>query len=161
MGFQAPKSGRTLIVGYGNPLRGDDGVGWHAAEELCRSLSSPNIEVLTRQQLTPDLAASVADADVVFFIDATQDGKPGELTCMEVAPEIWTPSFSHDLSPGGVLAVARELYGASPKAFLVSLCGECFDHGENLSDVVKAGLPQLVILVKEAAVAQDRRYCTC
>lgn len=150
------KTGRTLIVGYGNPLRSDDGLGWHAAERLGKALSAPAVEILTRQQLTPDLAAAVSEASVVFFIDATQDGEPGDLTCKELSPEIWTPSFSHELSPGGVLAVAQELYGCSPKGFLVSLCGECFDHGEKLSPKVEAGLPQLVMLVQEATTAHSR-----
>ena len=162
MSRDQPKPGRTLIIGYGNPLRSDDGLGWHAAERLCESLSSPTVEVLTRQQLTADLAAPVSEASTVFFIDAAQDGEPGDLTCKEIQPESWTPSFSHELSPGGVLAVAEELYGARPKAYLMSLCGECFDHGEKLSAKVQASLPQLITLVREAASAQARpRRANC
>ncbi len=156
MSLEQQKPGRTLIIGYGNPLRCDDGLGWHAAEQLGESLSSASVEVLTRQQLTADLAAPVSEASTVFFIDAAQDGEPGDLTCKEVQPENWTPSFSHDLSPGGVLAVAHELYGAQPKAYLVSVCGECFGHGERLSAKVEASLPQLLMLVREAAAAQAR-----
>jgi len=156
MGTSANKTGRTLIIGYGNPLRCDDGLGWHAVERLGESLASPAVEILARQQLTPDLAAAVSEAGMVFFIDATQDGEPGELTCKEVLPENWTPSFSHELSPGGVLAVAQQLYGAHPKAYLVSVCGECFDHGERLSAKVQASLPQLVMLVQQAASAQAK-----
>ena len=60
---------RILIVGYGNPLRFDDGLGWRAAEELSQRLSPPEIEVevIVRHQLTPELADNVRNAEAVFF----------------------------------------------------------------------------------------------
>jgi hydrogenase maturation protease len=146
-----------LILGYGNPLRSDDGLGWRAAEELSRTLSSPHVEVLARHQLTPELADAVRQADAVFFIDATRDGEPGELTCEPVSPLPTNERFSHQLSPAGILALARQLYGACPRAFLVSLCGECFDYGEKLSPRIAAGLPHLTALVAQAA-HQFERY---
>jgi hypothetical protein len=43
------------------------------------------------------------------------------------------------------MALARELYGARSQAYMVSLCGEDFDHGERLSRVVAEALPSLVV----------------
>ncbi len=136
-----------LIVGYGNPLRCDDGLGWRAAEALSRSLPFPEIEVVIRHQLTPELADNLRHADLIFFIDAAQDGRPGELTC---APVTLRPGVvrSHQLSPAGLLALAQQLYGATPRAFAISLCGECFDHGATLSATVEASLPKLTALVE-------------
>jgi hydrogenase maturation protease len=141
---------RILIVGYGNPLRSDDGLGWRAAEELSRSLSLPEIEVLTRQQLTPELADNLTRADVVFFIDAARGGQPGDLRCEPVTAQPVT-IHTHQCSPAGLLALAHQLYGASPRAFVLSLCGECFDHGSALSAKVEAGLPKLTALVEKMA----------
>lgn len=140
---------RILIVGYGNPLRCDDGLGWRAAEELSRRLPFPEIEVevIVRHQLTPELANSLRDTDAVFFIDAAQGGRPGELTCEPVTSQPLAV-HSHQCSPAGVLALAQQLYGATPRAFAVSMCGECFDHGEVLSEAVEAGLPKLTALVE-------------
>lgn len=136
-----------LIVGYGNPLRCDDGVGWLAAEALSRSLPFPEIEIVIRHQLTPELADTLRYADLIFFIDAAQEGRPGELTC---EPLTLQPGIvrSHQLSPAGLLALAQQLYGATPRAFAVSLCGECFDHGATLSATVEASLPKLTVLVE-------------
>ena len=142
---------RILIVGYGNPLRSDDGVGWYAAEELSRRLSSEHAEIVTCHQLTPELAEQASRAEVAFFIDAARHGLPGELTCGPVVPEASSFSFTHDLSPATVLELARKLYGKCPQGFAVSLCGECFDHGERLSAKVAESLPRLVKLVQEAA----------
>ncbi len=143
---------RILIVGYGNPLRSDDGLGWRAAEELSRSLPLAQVEaeVVIRQQLTPELADNLTRADVVFFIDAARRGQPGELACEPVTPQPST-IHTHQCSPAGLLALAQQLYGASPQAFVVSLCGECFEHGAALSAAVEAGLPKLTALVEKLA----------
>jgi len=44
----------ALIIGIGNPLRSDDGVGWVVAEQLTRD-SDASSDVLTVYQLTPEL----------------------------------------------------------------------------------------------------------
>jgi len=139
---------RILIVGYGNPLRSDDGLGWRAAEELSRRLPPPEVEVLTRQQLTPELADNITRANVVFFIDAARVGQPRELRCDPVTAQPGT-IHTHQCSPAGLLALAQQLYGASPRAFVVSLCGECFDHGAELSATVEDELPKLTALVEK------------
>jgi hydrogenase maturation protease len=139
---------RILIIGYGNPLRSDDGLGWRAAEELAESDASPDVEVVTCHQLTPELADDLHLFDAAIFIDAARSGYPGDLTC---GPVISKPEniHSHQLSPAGVLALAQQIYGAAPKAFAASLCGECFDHGTTLSATVDAALPSLIALVEE------------
>lgn len=145
---------RILIVGYGNPLRSDDGVGWLAAEELARYLCVPDVEILVRAQLTPEIADDVQHSDSVIFIDATHDGEPGELTFQRITAEAQASSFSHELSPAGLLQLCAQLYGRHPAAFLVSLCGECFDHGEKLSSRVAASFPHLTALVTDLAFAK-------
>jgi hydrogenase maturation protease len=59
-----------LVIGIGNSLRGDDGIGWWLARRAERWLSST--QVMEVQQLTPDLAADLAAAAGVLFIDAWQ-----------------------------------------------------------------------------------------
>lgn len=137
-----------LIIGYGNPLRSDDAVGWLAAEELSQTVDSPNVEIITRHQLMPELAQDLGGNDAVIFIDAANNGRPGELTCAPVIAESGNIS-SHQISPAGILALARDLYGLRPKAFSIWLCGECFDHGESLSEKVRAVFPALIALVEE------------
>ena len=134
---------RVLIIGYGNPLRSDDGLGWYAAVQLFRSSASRDVEVLPCHQLTPDLAEPVSHADTVMFLDSTHEGTPGELRCREIQAAEGTPSFSHHLSPQVVLGLSRDLYGAFPHALLLTVCGKCFEPGESLSEEVAGRLPDL------------------
>ena len=141
---------QILIIGYGNPLRCDDGVGWRAAETLSLNLQLPEIEIIVRHQLAQELADDLRYADLVIFIDAAHGGQRGELTCEHLTLQEGIIR-SHQLSPAHLLALAQQLYGAAPRAFAVSLCGECFDHGATLSATVEAGLPRLTALVEDLA----------
>ena len=65
---------RTLIIGIGNPLRGDDGIGLDVASEFSRELRRDDVQVLATHQLTPELSELVSRADRVFFIDVARSG---------------------------------------------------------------------------------------
>jgi hydrogenase maturation protease len=142
---------RTLILGYGNPLRSDDGLGWRAAEELAEKSSRDDVEIRISHQLTPELVDPVSKAETVFFIDASREGEPGELRCVPVLPGPANNRFSHQLSPAALLGWSRELFGRCPEGFAVSVCGRCFEVGETLSAVVVASLPRLTALVGQLA----------
>ena|SRR5208337_1991714 len=140
---------KVLIVAYGNPLRSDDGVGWIVADELHRTLASPEVEVVRLQQLLPEVAESVSRAETVIFVDASRDGEPGEICCQPVAAPSTKVQFSHQLSPAEVLGLACQLYGTTPQSFCVTLAGESFEHGEGLSQRVAARLPLLAAEVEQ------------
>jgi len=55
----------------------------------------------------------------------------------------------HNLAPAQLLALCNQLYEAEPRAFLVSIGGECFDHGEILSAAAKNALPRVMTMVNE------------
>jgi hydrogenase maturation protease len=138
---------KIAIIGYGNTLRGDDAVGWLAAEELSHRPHDPCVTVLRQHQLNPELAENISTFDVALFVDATQDGEPGEVRCDEVEPRMTDSGLTHSASPEALLVLARELYGRAPRAFLFSLCGESFELEERLSPRVELALPRLVDLV--------------
>jgi hydrogenase maturation protease len=152
----------VLIVAYGNPMRCDDGLAWRAADELERKLSGSEIKILRAHQLAPEMAEDITRCDTVIFVDATSadggNGNPGEVRCLEVGLLQGPPRFSHQLSPGAVVALGRQLYGASPRAFAVTLTGQCFDHGESLSAVVASAIPALVARIEalvQAALSSE------
>lgn len=82
------EGGADLVIGIGNPLRGDDGVGrWLAerAEQLPPGTPTGDPPLVrTVQQLTPELAAELTDARRVLFIDAWWP--PGQGTGVHQAP---------------------------------------------------------------------------
>jgi hydrogenase maturation protease len=143
----------VLIVAYGNPLRCDDGLAWRAADDLEPKLSGSEVEILRAHQLAPEMAEDITRCDTVIFVDAAAadggNGKPGEVQCMEIGSSEGPPRFSHQLSPAAVVALARQLYGASPRAFAVTLSGQCYDHGESLSPAIEAAIPALVARIEE------------
>lgn len=140
---------RVLILGYGNPLRSDDGVGWQAAVQLFRENQSPNVEVRPCHQLTPELAETISRADAVLFIDCIRKGTPGDFRCEEIHWQAGSISFTHDLSPTALLDLASQLFGSCPRAFLLTVSGECFATGESLSPTVSRQIPMLKERIRE------------
>jgi hydrogenase maturation protease len=134
-----------LIVAYGNPMRGDDGLAWRAADELDTKLAGADVKILRLHQLAPELAETVSRAGAVIFVDAASpnNSEPGELRSAPVDIAERPPRFSHHLSPAAVVALSLQLFGVKPRAFTVTLTGQNFDHGEALSPVVAAALPAL------------------
>jgi len=136
---------RTLIVGYGNTLRRDDGIGVVAALHLFDTLPADTVTVVHCRQLMPELAESLADVDIAVFIDASAGAPPGRVAVIALERNDALPEgFTHRFEPPALLALAHQLYGRRPRAFLISVCGQSFDLGEGLSDVVTAALPQVM-----------------
>lgn len=150
---------RTLIIGIGNPLRGDDGLGWKVADELSCELSCEprrdDVHVLATHQLTPELAELASQADRVLFIDAAQSGPPGTMTCRRVLPDAPAVRLSHALSPAALLSMTEKLYGRSPAACLLTLAGDSFSPGESLSPAVAAALPVLRMQIQRFIDSQS------
>jgi hydrogenase maturation protease len=140
---------RILILGYGNPLRSDDGLGWQVAVELFRANRSPEVEILPCHQLTPDLAPAVSRVETVIFIDCAQGGTPGEMCCQEVRSDFGVTTFTHHLTPAALLAMSSELFGACPRAYLLSIQGERYEPGDGFSNVVANRLDDLRARLRE------------
>lgn len=122
----------VFVVGWGNPGRLDDGLGPRLVEWL-GALGIPGVHAETAYQLQVEHAEAVAGADVVVFVDADAEG-PAPFLARPLEPA-GRPAFStHALTPGTVLALAAELFGARPRAVLLGIRGYAFDgFGERLS----------------------------
>ena len=69
----SPAAGRHfLIIGYGNTLRGDDGVGPRVAETVA-ALNLPGVRALVCPMLMPEIADPISRAHTVIFVDAAVD----------------------------------------------------------------------------------------
>ncbi|MEQ1730276.1 MAG: hydrogenase maturation protease [Vicinamibacterales bacterium] len=135
----------TLVIGFGNPLRGDDAAGPSVARSA--DLARPDVVVLTLQQLLPELAPEVATADVVVFIDATTDLPAGEVRCQAVDPSA-TPRLDHILSPAALVGLGLATFGHAPYAWLVEIGADSFDLGNTLTPAVADAVPRAVALVR-------------
>ena len=145
----------VLIVGYGNPLRSDDGAGRRAADALAGVWPEDRVRVETAHQLLVEMAASAAEAGFVVFIDAARGAAPGWIDVRLVAPDARADdSLTHRVTPQALLAAAKLWYGRAPEAALVSIGGADFGHGERLSPAVEAALPELVARVRVLVAAR-------
>ena len=150
----------VLIIGWGNPLRGDDGLGWHAATRLAEDGRLAGATVLRRHQLTPELAQDVAAANRVVLVDAgVERGPPGTVTVTPVEPERAGragPPLSHHLDPGALAALSQRLYGRVPPMLLVRVAAASFEAGEGLSPALEAALPTVLATVAGLAAGSAR-----
>jgi hydrogenase maturation protease len=154
------KPGKTLIVGYGNPLRSDDGFGWHVTRSLIPALSGCDVEVMTCHQLTPEIAEPLSRCQFVIFLDADSQGTPGKLHCRAVRPASpQAGALTHGCTPSYLLASAEKLYGWRPQAVALTVSAQTFAFGEKLSPVVSAALvgavEQVRHLVREAPAPRN------
>jgi hydrogenase maturation protease len=131
-----------LVIGYGNTLRSDDAAGPLVAEQI-GTLGIPGVRALACPQLSPELAAELAEAVSVVFVDATTD------TTREVQLEPLVPAESgqvstHGADPRALLAMAQNVYGTAPAGWLLKVPAENFAHGEGLSAVTRRGVEAAV-----------------
>ncbi len=136
-----------LIIAYGNSLRRDDGAGLILAERLEQEWSAGQVEVelVSTHQLTPELALDVARAEVTAVVFVDTRVTPPE----KIEPEVQvyplktgslSPSLGHHLHPAALLTYAHLLYGKQPPAWMVTVPGVDFGHGEGLSPVTQQAL---------------------
>lgn len=128
-----------LILGYGNPLRSDDGFGWKAAGAIEPKVSAADVSVVAVQQLTPELAEVVARSSRILFLDAGHDGQPGEIRMGLVRRDVdlQPGAISHHLSPSALLGIAYYYFRSEPQATLLTVTGGNFDVGEDFSPAVQ------------------------
>jgi hydrogenase maturation protease len=122
----------ALLIGIGNPLRGDDGVGWHLVEGLG----------LQRHQLTPELAEAVAAADRLLIVDAWL--APPRSRCLLrplVATDGWERD-THRVAPARLLALAEQLFGRCVPAHELLVPAFDFSWGDHFSPQLRRHLPQ-------------------
>jgi hydrogenase maturation protease len=146
---QHPRSAR-LVIGIGNPLRGDDGVGtWLAEQAAVLTAADPDGPVAVRsvQQLTPELAEELAQLEDVLFIDAWLTPATDEPQLKAIGPATGAVE-SHRLEPAQLLAVSQALYGRMPRAHLLQVPAYSFEHGMEISAELQAVLPAARALLR-------------
>ena len=138
-----------LIIGIGNPLRSDDGLGWAVAEQLSRD-GHTACDIRTVHQLTPELAEWMAAVDLVVMIDASYEGEPGELRIRPLSPSAQPSAMgTHYATPEELAALTAAIYGHCPPVVVVTMTGANFGIGEQLSSIVAQRLPLVSAAVRQ------------
>jgi Ni,Fe-hydrogenase maturation factor len=152
---------KTLIIGYGNFDRQDDGVAWHILAGLARKLgreipATPEDEfpqtgespdLVFSLQLVPELSETLAGYERVCFVDTHTGNVPNDLNKVEVAAEYQSSPFTHHMTPGTLMSLTTTLFNQTPAAILVSVRGYEFGFTRALSARTSALALQAVDLI--------------
>jgi hydrogenase maturation protease len=126
---------KTLVLGYGNTLRSDDGVGVWIADRIA-ALHLPNVDVRRCHQLHLELVPDLIEYESVILVDASTTGE--SIAVRRCIPSPLRPSSTdHNVSPEVLQQLALELYDAPIDIHLYTVRGECFDFGSTFSPSVK------------------------
>ena len=137
-------SGRTVVIGVGNPLRGDDAAGVAVAERLRDSLP-PHVEVVSCAEEPTRLMDAWGGAERVVIVDTVASGAPpGTLHRFEAGdapvPARTFHSSTHAIGIAETIELARAL-GRLPRRVLVyGIEGGGFATGAGLSPAVEAAV---------------------
>ena len=159
---------RTLIFGYGNYDRQDDGVAWHVIASLRNFLNIPHSDQIDddftstddlvfifQLQLTPELAEWVVQFDRVCFIDAHTGAIPEEILLRPLEPTYLNSPLTHHLTPESLLSIIQTIYGKTPEAVLLSVRGYDFQFTQTLSTKTQRLVPQAVTLISQWLSTQN------
>jgi len=153
----AAATGGVLVIGYGNALRTDDGVGPAVAERLADDPRLRGVDVRAAHQLTPELAFDAIGASLLVLVDAAADLPAGEVTVRRLdAGAVAGDVMTHHLDPAGLVGLARELWGTAPPVVLVSVGVSSLELGDTLTADVEEAIPRAVDAV--AAIIEEHGH---
>lgn len=147
-----------LIIGIGNLLRQDDGAGLVLAEALRSALDERGLanQIRQVQQLLPELAEEIGEIQPHTLVIADCRGSAGGASTAaagqgEMAPLVvegddvgFTGGLgSHGLAPAQLLRLAARLYGYTGAAWLATVPGFEFGHGQGLSPTTQQAVERL------------------
>ncbi|MFB2937399.1 hydrogenase maturation protease [Aerosakkonemataceae cyanobacterium BLCC-F154] len=130
-----------IVIGYGNDLRGDDGIGPRVAKEV-ETWGVPNVKSLALHQLTPEIAETIKDVYGVIFVDACKLPDVKEVQVLTVEPEEMGKTMTHHIDPRSLLALSQNLYNHHPHAWCINVPAVNFEMGETLSSVAEQGVSE-------------------
>jgi len=153
---------KTIILGIGNPILRDDGVGIHVAEELKKQIKNKEITIDSAFTGGMNLLDLIVDHDRAILIDAVKrkNAKPGDVDLYPLTElSAFHTTNPHDLSLPEAIEMARKLgENRIPKDIkIVGInLGELpNEFGENLSPEIQKAIPKAVKIVKDEVDKND------
>ena len=146
---------KTLVLGIGNTLLSDEGIGLHVLETLQRKHPElEGVEYLDGGTLSFTLAGWIEEADRLIIIDAAEFHQPpGTVRCLsdeEMDTFLGLPRRSvHEVSLLDLLDISRLTHSLPQPRVLVGIQPQKIDWGDNPSPAVAAAIPQAVEAIEQ------------
>jgi hydrogenase maturation protease len=143
---------KVIIIGIGNLILQDEGVGVHAVRALEDMDLPPGVEVIDGGTATMELLPVFQEAERIIVIDALRGGeKPGtiyRLTPDDLMGETERPLSLHQVGLLEVLGMARQI-GGEPEVVIIGVEPKEISWGMELTPEVEARLPRVIDAVFE------------
>lgn len=124
-------SAPTLIYGYGNIGRQDDGLGVILAQQI-EAMQIPNIDIDMNYQLNVEDALKISEYKRVIFIDASMQTE-GAYILERITAKPAIEFSTHAMSPFAILAFAEQIYDQRPDAYMLHIKATEWEFGLPLS----------------------------
>ena len=150
---------KTLVLGLGNPILSDDGVGIKVAQEVGKKLDDPQITVSEASVAGLSLLDSIVGYDKVIIIDAvqTKEGNAGQIYRMGLQDFSSTKHFSspHQINLATALELGKMLNLAMPQKITIFAveAKDITTFSEKCTTEVEQAIPKLVKMVMEELVS--------
>ena len=150
--MQAPCccSVRTIILGVGNPICGDDAVGLHVMQHLRQHIGDPDVTMEEALTGGLPLVERLVGYDRAIIIDSIRDGNAEEGDVRRLTPDAFastTDSHPHGIDFGTALSYLNKISDEVPDIMVIGIViGEC-KLVEQLSPAVAAAVPCAVEMV--------------
>jgi hydrogenase maturation protease len=140
---------KIAIVGLGNELMTDDGLGVHAVRRLQKETLPANVRVVEVGTAALHYQDLFEQSDIVIAVDAVAAGEPaGHIVCFDGdQADLGSTCSLHDLGAVGVLRLIDP--ERRPILFIVGAEPETVDYGTELTPTLQRTVPRLVQILKE------------
>lgn len=143
---------RVLVIGLGNPLMGDDGIGLAALQRLRERRLPASAELVDGGTWGMNLLPIIESADAVILLDAIRAGAmPGAVVELEgdaVPRRLALKLSPHQIDLAEVLALAALRGTLPPRLLAIGLEPEVVEMSTTLSPAVEAAFPALLARVE-------------
>jgi hydrogenase maturation protease len=149
---------KTLVLGIGNPILSDDGVGIKVAHEVGGKLNDPQVTVAETSAAGLSLLDSIVGYDKVIIIDAiqTEKGRAGQIYRMGTEDFSLTKHFSspHQINLATALELGKMLNLAMPQEITIFAveAKDITSFSEKCTPEVEQAIPEVVKMVLEDLV---------
>jgi hydrogenase maturation protease len=149
---------KTLVLGMGNPILSDDGVGIRVAQEVGKQLNDPQVTVAETSEAGLRLLDSIVGYDEVIIIDSVQTEKEqaGQIYRMEPQDFSATKHFSspHQINLTTALELGKMLNLAMPQKITIFAveAKDITTFSEKCTPEVEQAIPKVVKMVLEELV---------
>lgn len=155
------KKDLVLVIGYGNTLRSDDGIGQIVAMEV-EAWNFSYVTSIYIHQLIPELAEKIAKFATVIFVDASLQTQKVTLTTIHDKPI--SKNWTHHLTPASIIHLTEFLYQTKLQAYLIHIPIENLNFGEKISNLAEEGkqeaLEIISNIINELVGKEEIKSCT-